>query len=166
MKSKAVILAAALVALPGLTPALAHAAPAQRFLQDAVAGDNGEVANGRLAQQHGSRPGVVDFGRTLERDHAAAKQQALDTARRLHARVDPDAMKPEARQMGRRLGRMAGAQFDREFIRAMIDDHRKDIAKFQVQARVGDPATRRLARDTLPTLRNHLRMALDLQRRR
>lgn len=53
----ATVLAAAL-------PAAATAAPAQRFLQDAVAGDNGEVANGRMAQQQGASRGVKDFGRT------------------------------------------------------------------------------------------------------
>jgi predicted outer membrane protein len=48
----------------------------------------------------------------------------------------------------------------------MIADHRKDIARFQMQARTGDPATRRLARETLPHLQHHLQMALALQRGR
>ena len=83
MKNLCLLIAAVLAGLP----AVASAAPAQRFLQDAVAGDNGEVANGRMAQQQGASPGVKDFGRTLERDHAAAKDQALATARQVHARV-------------------------------------------------------------------------------
>lgn len=163
MKNRALLIAAVLAA--GL-PAMASAAPAQRFLQDAVAGDNGEVANGRMAQQQGASPGVKDFGRTLERDHAAAKDQALATARQVHARVDADMMKPEAKAVGRRLSRMSGAQFDREFVRAMIADHRKDIAKFAAQARSGDPATRKLARETLPHLKHHLQIAMALQRGR
>jgi len=163
MKTSKLVLGLALAAA---LPAVASAAPAQRFLQDAVAGDNGEVAVGRLAQQHGSRPGVVDFGRTLEHDHAAAKQDALATAGRIHARVDPRMVKPESRQLQRRLSGLAGARFDREFVRAMIADHRKDIAKFQAQARTGDPATRRLARATLPHLQHHLDLALSLQRGR
>jgi len=162
MKNLCLLIAAVLAGLP----AVASAAPAQRFLQDAVAGDNGEVANGRMAQQQGASPGVKDFGRTLERDHAAAKDQALATARQVHARVDADMVKPEAKAVGRRLSRMSGAQFDREFVRAMIADHRKDIAKFEAQARSGDPATRKLARETLPHLRHHLQMAMDLQRGR
>lgn len=163
MTNRALLMAAALAAT---LPAMAHAAPAQRFLQDAVAGDNGEVANGRMAQQQGASPGVKDFGRTLKRDHAAAKDQALATARQIHARVDADMVKPEAKAAARRLSRLSGPQFDREFVRAMIADHRKDIAKFQMQARTGDPATRRLARETLPHLQHHLQMALALQRGR
>ena len=147
-------------------PAMASAAPAPRFLQDAVSGDNGEVAIGGLAQQRGASPGVRDFGRTLQRDHAAAKQDALALARRMRITVAPGAIKPEAAQTRRQLMRLRGPSFDRAFVRAMISDHRKDIAKFEMQARSGDRMTARLARDTLPHLRHHLDMAMDLQRRR
>ena len=147
-------------------PAMASAAPAPRFLQDAVSGDNGEVAIGGLAQQRGASPGVRDFGRTLQRDHAAAKQDALALARRMRITVAPGAIKPEAAQTRRQLMRLRGPSFDRAFVRAMISDHRKDIAKFEMQARSGERMTARLARDTLPHLRHHLDMAMDLQRRR
>ena len=147
-------------------PAMASAAPAPRFLQDAVSGDNGEVAIGGLAQQRGASPGVRDFGRTLQRDHAAAKQDALALARRMRITVAPGAIKPEAAQTRRQLMRLRGPSFDRAFVRAMVSDHRKDIAKFEMQARSGDRMTARLARDTLPHLRHHLDMAMDLQRRR
>ena len=152
-------------AIAAALPTLAAAAPAQRFLQNAVAGDNAEVAAGRLAQQRGASAGVMEFGRTLERDHADARREALATARQVRARVNPVWVKPESRQLQRRLSMVRGPAFDREFVRAMIADHRKDIAAFEVQARVGDPATRRLARATLPHLRHHLQMALDLRRR-
>lgn len=161
MKIKALALIAALAAtLPGV----AAAAPAPRFLQDAVAGDNGEVDIGRLAQQRATSRDAIELGRTLERDHADARQQALQTARQLRIRVDAGAMKPAARQLHRRLAALPPRAFDREFARAMVSDHRKDIAAFETQARTGDRATRQLARDTLPHLRHHLRMALKLQR--
>ena len=157
---------AATAALALALPAAAFAAPAPRFLQDAVSGDNGEVALGRLAQQRGAAGDVRAFGRTLEQDHAAARQQALATARRMRIAVAPNAMSPEAAQTRRRLMRLHGPAFDREFARAMISDHRKDIAKFEAQARIGDRQTARLARDTLPHLRHHLDLAQSLGRRR
>lgn len=147
-------------------PAAAHAAPAPRFLQDAVSGNNGEVALGRLAQERSRDPAVRNFGRTLERDHAANKQQALDLARSMRVRVAPGAIAPAAAQARRQLMRLRGAEFDRAFVREMVTDHRRDIAKFERQARVGDRGTARFARDTLPHLRHHLDLALDLQRRR
>jgi len=45
----------------------------------------------------------------------------------------------------------------------MIEDHRNDIAKFEAQARSGDPRTAALARRQLPTLRKHLRIAQSLR---
>jgi len=157
------ILAATAALALGL-PVAVNAAPAPRFLQDAVSGDNGEVAVGRLAQQRGASAGVRNFGRTLERDHAMAKAQALATARRLRITVAPGAIKPEAAQTRRQLMRLRGPAFDRAFVGAMVSDHRKDIAKFELQARTGDRTTAALARTTLPHLRHHLDLALRLQR--
>jgi putative membrane protein len=143
-------------------PAAALAAPPRAFLQDAVAGDNGEVRLGRLAQRMGQSQGVRDFGRMLERDHAMALRQALAAARRDGVRVNATMVKPEARATERRLRRMRGREFDREFVRAMREDHRTDIAKFEQQTRTGDRVTSRLASDTLPDLRKHLRTAEHL----
>ena len=58
----------AIVTLASATPA--WSAPAPRFLQDAVSGDNAEIAMGRLAQQRGASRDVIAFGRTLESDHS------------------------------------------------------------------------------------------------
>lgn len=143
----------------------AHAAPARQFLQDAVSGSNAEIAIGRLAQQRSRSPAAIELGRTLERDHSAARSAALATARTMGIRLQPDLVKPEGRQAERRLSRLSGARFDREFATAMVGDHRKDIAKFEDQRRRGDRTTSRYAADTLPHLRHHLDMAVQLQRR-
>lgn len=58
---------------------------------------------------------------------------------------------------------MRGRAFDMEVRRYMIDDHHKDIAKFQEQARSGDRRTANLARAQLPTLRKHLRIAESIR---
>ncbi|HEY6869796.1 MAG TPA: DUF4142 domain-containing protein, partial [Novosphingobium sp.] len=128
-------------------------------------GSNAEIAVGRLAQQHGRSRQTIEFGRTLERDHSAARAAALDTARRMGIRLRPDQVKPEGQQTQQRLSRLSGARFDHEFATAMVADHRKDIAKFEDQRRSGDRDTSRYAADTLPHLRHHLDMARQLQRR-
>lgn len=150
----------------GLTAGAASAAPAPRFLQDAVSGDNAEIALGRLAQQRGTSRGVVEFGRTLEADHSTARTEALQAARDLRVRVRSDAIKPDGRALERRLSRFRGDRFDREFVAAMAAEHRRDIAMFKAQQRTGDRVTSRLAAATLPHLQHHLDMALALQRRR
>lgn len=143
-------------------PIAAHAAPAGKFLGDAIRGDNSEVTLGRLATQRGHSPDVRRFGAMLVRDHSNAKVQAVAAARRDRVAV-PGGMMPEAAAEYRKLNRLSGAAFDGEFKRYMIDDHRKDIAKFENQVRSGDRITSALARQTLPTLRTHLSTAQSLR---
>ncbi|MBW8784138.1 MAG: DUF4142 domain-containing protein [Novosphingobium sp.] len=142
-------------------PAAALAAPPGAFLDDAIRGDNGEIEIGRFVQQHGFTAGVRRFGQQLAHDHAMARSQAVAAAQRLNVPV-PDGVTPEQAALRDRLARLRGRAFDQTFAHAMVDDHRKDIAKFVDQARSRDPVTSRLARATLPHLRQHLRIAESL----
>jgi putative membrane protein len=72
-------------------------------------------------------------------------------------------MMPEARAEQSKLMHLRGRAFDREVRRYMINDHQKDIAKFEAQARSGDRQTASLARMQLPVLRKHLRIAESLR---
>jgi putative membrane protein len=141
----------------------AFAAPASKFLSDAIKGDNSETRLGNLIAARGSSAAVRSFGRTLSRDHGNARVQAASLARRMHVAV-PTAMMPEARSEYAKLQRLHGRSFDREVRRYMIDDHQKDISEFSDQARHGDRRTAALAQATLPTLRKHLRIAESLAR--
>jgi putative membrane protein len=158
MRKLNLILAATAMSLPALPAA---AAPAGVFLTDAIKGNNAEVAVGRLAQRRGASNAVRDFGRTLARDHSAANVQAMAVARRERVRI-PSGVKPDAAALQRRLSRLSGPAFDREFAQAMVVEHQQDIAKFEAQVRTGDRLTSNLARDTLPHLRHHLEIAQDL----
>ena len=154
----AIAAAGALAALSA--PALAK--PAPQFMKTALEGDNSEVALGRLAQERAASPGVRDFGRTLEQDHSKARDQALTVARQLN--VPPtDALAPPARQEEAKLRHLSGPAFDREFVRYMVKDHKKDIHDFEEQAKAGGP-TAQLAQATLPTLHKHLDMAEQLEK--
>ena len=138
------------------------AAPASKFLSDGIKGDNSEIRLGALIASRGHTASVRSFGRTLERDHSTVRGQAVAVAREMHAPV-PTAMMPEARSEYSKLERLRGRAFDREVRRYMINDHEKDIAKFEAQARNGDRRTAALAREQLPTLRKHLRIAESLR---
>jgi predicted outer membrane protein len=142
-------------------PAFAAMPPAQ-FLQHAIKGDNSEMRLGRLISRHGASGQVRQFGATLTSDHSLARSQAAALARRMGVRP-PTAMAPEARAEYAKLSHMRGRAFDWEVRRYMINDHRKDIAAFESQARGGDPRTAHLARMQLPTLRKHLRIAESIR---
>ena len=136
---------------------------AAQFLTDAMKGDNSEVRVGRLAVENGSSKGVRDFGQMLVMDHGKAKEQVVQVALAMNVPATDDTL-PEADAVYTRLQALSGADFDKEFVAAMIEDHRKDIDKFEQEAGSGDPAqVTDLARQTVPTLRKHLETAQSLQ---
>jgi putative membrane protein len=125
------------------------------FVTDAVKGDNGEVAIGKLAQAQGQSQAVKDFGTLLVSDHGAHKQELAALAQSAGISVS-DEPTDEAKANLEKLRALHGAEFDKQFKMIMIEDHKKDIAKYEKQAASGDSQTAALAQKTLPTLRKHL----------
>src|SRR5690349_8075755 len=128
---RSLLFAGSILAALALTPAYADSP--REFLHRALQGDNSEIMLGRMAADRASSPAVQDFGQRLESDHRHARDEVLATGRFFGIRPDREPS-PEARDEWRRLSGMGGRDFDREFVRYMIDDHRKDIADFRDQA--------------------------------
>lgn len=131
------------------------------FVTEAMKGDNGEVAIGKLAETQAMSQAAKDFGKMLATDHGAHKEKldALAASAGLTSTGDPA---DEAKTNLAKLKTLNGAAFDKEFKRMMVEDHEKDIAKYEKQASGGDPQTAALAKETLPTLRKHLETAKSL----
>jgi putative membrane protein len=144
------------------TGASAQSGEARHFLTDAMQGDNSEMMLGQMAAERGASPAMRDYGRTLHEDHAKARTDAVRVARAMGVPEASEPM-PEAAQERRKLERLHGRAFDREFARYMVNDHRKDIAEFREASRLRGPAGE-LAQRTLPALQKHLAMAERLNR--
>jgi putative membrane protein len=131
------------------------------FVGEAMKGDNGEVAIGNLAAAQAGSQAAKDFGKTLATDHGAhkAKLAALASTNGIAVSDEPS---DEGKANLDKLKGLSGAAFDKAFKQAMIEDHQKDIAKYEKQAASGDAQTAALAKETLPTLRKHLEMAKKL----
>ena len=160
--NRATLLASALAVTVGWSTAALADNP-REFLEKALQGDNSEIMLGRLAAEQGRDPAVRDFGNTLVNDH----RQARDEVRQLGARFGIGATRdvaPEAQEERDKLMGLRGRDFDREFVRYMVDDHRKDIGDFREEAQEGHGPVSALAERQLPTLRQHLRMAIALDR--
>ena len=160
--TRSLLLAGSFLAALAVSGVSAQADSPREFLYQAQQGSNSEIMLGRLAAERARGPGVREFGQTLVNDHRQAREEVRNLGARfgLRSNRDPAAGALEERD---RLSSIRGRAFDREFIRYMIDDHRKDIAEFRDEAREGHGAVSDLARRQLPTLRKHLEMALALQ---
>ena len=65
-----------------------------------------------------------------------------------------------------RLQGLNGPQFDQEFCKAMVDGHQQAIDLFQKETTDGqNPDLKSYAQTTLPTLRQHLDHARELQKK-
>ena len=156
------LLAGSVMALLALGPA-AQADSPRRFLQNALQGANSEIMLGRMAAERARSPAVREFGQTLVSDHQQARQELRDLGRNFGLRPGWQPS-DEARDERQKLDGLRGRDFDREFVRFMIDDHRKDISEFRDEANEQHGRVSDLARNQIPTMRNHLRMAIALER--
>jgi putative membrane protein len=134
----------------------------QAFLTDAMKGDNSEVALGKLAQQKGAAQGVKDLGTMLVTDHGA-HEATLATLAGQTGVATTDDLKDEAKTEETKLNGLSGAAFDKEFVRATVEDHKKDIAAYEKEAKGTGPVAT-MAQQTLPTLKKHLETAEKLQK--
>ena len=64
-----------------------------------------------------------------------------------------------------KLAKLSGAEFDKAYVAAMLDDHQKDVREFsRVASGNGDADVKAFASKTLPTLKEHLQQAQDLSK--
>lgn len=135
------------------------------FAEHAMAGSMLEVQLGKLTEQRAQNDGVKRFGQRMVTDHTQASQQLSEIGARLGL-APPAELPREQRRTVDKLAGLSGAEFDRAYMAAMIDDHKKDIGEFRKQADKGENAElKTFAQQTMPILEQHLRLAEDTQSR-
>jgi putative membrane protein len=94
----------------------------QQFTQQAAVAGMAEVELGRLAQQRASNARVKDFARMMVRDHSKANDELKQVAKAQNIQL-PTQLDQKHRDLMMRLQQLRGADFDREYMRAMVDGH-------------------------------------------
>lgn len=130
-----------------------------RFVAQAYQGGLAEVRMGQLAVQNASSKNVKDFGQKMVDDHTAANRSLSDLASKKHVTLPTDVSAADRAELNR-LSKLHGMEFDRQYIAAMVRDHRKDVAEFEREsARATEPDLKSWLNSTLPTLKGHLQLA-------
>ena len=133
----------------------------EKFIKEAIQGNLAEVQVGQLAQEKGAIQGVRDFGAMLMKDHQMANEKATEVAQHMSIKA-PDEPGLKQKAVYEKLSRLSGAQFDREFTKSMVKDHQEDIARYQKESQLNGAAAE-YAKETLPKLHEHLKMAEELE---
>lgn len=133
------------------------------FMNQAAPGGMAEVELGRLAASQGMSKEVKTFGQKMVEDHSKANQELMQVAQQKKVKLSSDLM-PAHQETMEKLSKLRGAEFDRAYVRAMVEDHEKDVAAFDATAKNGvDADVKAFAAKTLPTLRMHLEMIREIQ---
>jgi len=131
----------------------------QKYIKDAANGGVMEVQLGKLATEKAASQQVKDFGKKMEQDHSKANTEIQQLASSKNVAI-ADKLEGKHKSTYDRLAKLSGEKFDREYMKAMIDDHKDDVDKFQKEADKGNDAeVKQFAAKTLPTLKQHLDLA-------
>jgi putative membrane protein len=131
----------------------------RNFIMDAAMGGLEEVELGRVAAQQGMSAEVKQFGQRMVDDHSQANSELTSLASSKGITL-PTELDQKHRSEVTKLSGMSGADFDREYTKMMVSDHRKDVSEFEKQSTRGtDADLKAFATKTLPTLQEHLRLA-------
>jgi putative membrane protein len=134
------------------------------FAQEAAMGGMAEVELGKLAQQNAQNDDVKQFGARMVQDHTAANEKLMPILTAENMTV-PQQLDEKHRKTMERLSKMRGAEFDRAYMREMVEDHDTDVKKFRQQAQHGSDADlKTFAQNTLPVLEQHQKMAHDISK--
>lgn len=122
-----------------------------------------QIRAGKLAQQRAVSPAIRDFAGRMVAEHSRSNRQLESLATSKGPRLPALTMDAEQRAVIDRLSALKGAAFDRAYVRTMRSEHSKAVAAFERESRVAiNPELRRWITDTLPALRDHERMAMNL----
>lgn len=146
------------------------------FVKKAGEANMAEVQLGRVASERASNPDVKNFGQMMVRDHSKANDE-LKQAVSAHNVPLPTELDDKHRDKLEKLRQLQGADFDREYMRTMVDGH-EEVADFvgdrasEASKPSGNDAHAALetavngwAARTLPAVQEHLRLAREISER-
>ncbi|HET7512886.1 MAG TPA: DUF4142 domain-containing protein [Chthoniobacterales bacterium] len=128
----------------------------KRFVKKAYRGGMEEVANAKMAKEKAQNDATKEVADRMITDHTKANDQLMDIAKEENLDLSEVSAKPME---------ISGDNFDREYLMMLKKDHEKDIAMFEKEANDSgakeDNDVITFAKNTLPTLKEHLQMVED-----
>jgi putative membrane protein len=143
------------------------------FVDDLTVAGMAEVELGRMAAERGSSAEVKKFAGMMVADHSKAGEELKQIAAK-YAIPTPAGLDQQHQELRTKLSNLTGAEFDREYMNAMVEGHEDVIDRLQTRAsedRLGDDkgtvkpeasdnpvesALNQWAAKVMPTTRHHL----------
>jgi putative membrane protein len=134
----------------------------KQFLKDAFISNMAEIEIGKLAEQKAEAKQVKEFGTRMIHDHSA-NEDRLKTLAQTEKVTLPSELDAKHKNLKDSLSQLSGAKFDKAYMAQMVEEHKKDVQKFQKESTTARaPSVKDFAKTTLPTLKDHLRDAKEI----
>ena len=130
----------------------------QAFVKKALEGGAAEVELGQLAQQKSQSADVKQFAEKMVQDHTQIGDRMKIIAKNIGV-SEPKGPSKKDKQLVAKLSALSGDQFDQEYIKAMLKDHKEDLKEFKDQSEMTqDPNLQKLTQVATTVISHHLEM--------
>lgn len=127
----------------------------REFFTKAAQGGISEVKMAQLVVGKTQNQEVKAFAQRMIADHTKANDELKALAAKKSVTLPMD-VSDSQRDDYDDLAKLTGAEFDKEYVSLMVDDHNEDVEEFGEQANeANDADLRAFAAKTLPTLQSH-----------
>lgn len=140
-------------------------AAAKEFVEKAGTSGLAEVEMGELGVQKARNGQVKAFAKRMVADHTKANQELVTVSKGKGVPVPSSRTDMHKATVEKFQQQDAGKNFDRDYMAAMVQDHKAAVELFETAAddEKLDLDLRSYAKRTLPTLRDHLKEAQTIE---
>jgi putative membrane protein len=134
----------------------------QTFVKNAAEGGMAEVKFGQLAAQKATNPDVKAFAQKMVDDHTALANQLTPVAQKMGV-AQPAALDKKDQAEYDRLNALSGDAFDKAYVKAMVEDHKKDLRDFKYEAsNTNNADLKQVAKQGSQVIQGHYQMVQKL----
>ena len=131
----------------------------QDFVRKALQGGDAEVQLGQLAEQKSQSSDVKQFGQKMVQDHSQLGDQVIKPLAKQLGVKEPNGLSKKDKQLVASLEGLSGPQFDQEYIKAMVKDHKQDLKEFTDETQMSqDPNVKKAALEGCNVITQHLEL--------
>src|SRR5215217_2376823 len=126
------------------------------FANKAAVGGMAEVEFGKLALEKANNPKVKDFASMMVKDHGKANDElkAIASAKNI---MLPSTLDTEHAKIHEELNSRTGVEFDKAYVKAMVEGHKKTLALMEDGSKnCQDAELKGFAARTAPVVKHHL----------
>jgi putative membrane protein len=129
-----------------------------KFATEAGNGGMAEVALGKLALTKTTDPSIKEFANMMVTDHGKANTELMGIAKTKNITLPAAPDSTHIKKLDD-LSKMSGKDFDKAYVDAMVDGHKKTLDLMNGEAKDGkDADLKAFAAKTAPTVKMHLDM--------